>query len=173
MCPSVLASTHLSITLSPPKPLDGIQKLATSLPLMVRMCTRVKLFFLVSILQCICHPSICSSLYLTVHMWTVEFRISLCICVVWSWPSRSTYRIIGYCTLYQCTCKYMLLDYAALMTDLDLYSLGLQHSFVEIDHEIFSTVILSLPWFKKDSCQFLVKEFAQYWLTAKRTKPAQ
>ena len=29
--------------------------------------------------------------------------------------------------------------------------------FVEIDHEIFSTVILSLRWFKKGSCQFLAK----------------
>ena len=38
-----------------------------------------------------------------------------------------------------------------------------QHSFVEIDHEIFSSVILSLP---KGSCQFLAKECAQYWLTA-------
>ena len=28
-------------------------------------------------------------------------------------------------------------------------------------------------WFKKGSCQFLVKECAQYWLTAQRTKPAQ
>ena len=28
-------------------------------------------------------------------------------------------------------------------------------------------------WFKKGSCQFLVKECAQYWLTAKRTKPVQ
>ena len=28
-------------------------------------------------------------------------------------------------------------------------------------------------WFKKGSCQFLAKECAQYWLTAKRTKPAQ
>ena len=26
-------------------------------------------------------------------------------------------------------------------------------------------------WFKKGSCQFLAKECAQYWLTAKRTKP--
>ena len=40
-------------------------------------------------------------------------------------------------------------------------------SVVEIDREIFSTVILSLPrWFKKGSCQFLTKECAQYWLTA-------
>ena len=43
---------------------------------------------------------------------------------------------------------------------------GRKHSFVEIDHEIFSTVILSLPWFKKGRCQFLAKECAQYWLTA-------
>ena len=43
---------------------------------------------------------------------------------------------------------------------------GQQHSFVEIDHEIFSAVILSLPLLKKGSCQFLVKECAQYWLTA-------
>ena len=41
-----------------------------------------------------------------------------------------------------------------------------QHSFVEIDHEIVSMVILSLPLFKKDSCQFLAKDCAQYWLTA-------
>ena len=34
-----------------------------------------------------------------------------------------------------------------------------------IDHEIFSTAILSLPLFKKGSCQFLSKESAQYWLT--------
>ena len=42
---------------------------------------------------------------------------------------------------------------------------GRQNSFMEIDHEIFSTVILSLP-LKKGSCQFLVKECAEYWLTA-------
>ena len=35
------------------------------------------------------------------------------------------------------------------------------HSFVEIDHEIFSMAILSLP---------LAKECAQYWFTAKRTR---
>ena len=28
-------------------------------------------------------------------------------------------------------------------------------------------------WFKKGNCQFLAKEYAQYWLTAWRTKPAQ
>ena len=28
-------------------------------------------------------------------------------------------------------------------------------------------------WFKKGSCQFLANECAQYWLTARRTKPAQ
>ena len=44
-------------------------------------------------------------------------------------------------------------------------SWGRQHSFVEIDHEIFSTVILSLPLTQKGSCQFLAKECAQYWLT--------
>ena len=43
---------------------------------------------------------------------------------------------------------------------------GRQHSFVEVDHEKFSTVILSLPLFKKSSCQFLAKKSAQYWLTA-------
>ena len=40
------------------------------------------------------------------------------------------------------------------------------HSFVEIDHEIISTVILTLHWFKKGSYQFLAKERAQHWLTA-------
>ena len=43
---------------------------------------------------------------------------------------------------------------------------GRQHSFVEIDHEIFSTVILSLPLIQEGHCQFLAKECAQYWLTA-------
>ena len=42
-----------------------------------------------------------------------------------------------------------------------------QHSFVEIDHEIFSTVILSLPLIQLiQEGQFLAKECAQYWLTA-------
>ena len=40
-----------------------------------------------------------------------------------------------------------------------------QHSFVEIGHEIISTVILS-RCLKKDSCRFLAKECAQYCLTA-------
>ena len=48
---------------------------------------------------------------------------------------------------------------------------GRQHSFMEIDHEIFSTVILSLPLIQEG--QFLAKECAQIWLTASRTKPAQ
>ena len=41
---------------------------------------------------------------------------------------------------------------------------GRQHSFVEIDREIFSAVILSLPLIQEG--QFLAKECAQYWLTA-------
>ena len=56
---------------------------------------------------------------------------------------------------------------------------GRQHSFVEIDHEIFSAVILSLPliqegqlsvspfrWFKKGSCQFLSNycSYSQWYL---------
>ena len=40
---------------------------------------------------------------------------------------------------------------------------GRQHSFLEIDHEIFSTVILSCPLIQEG--QFLAKECAQYWLT--------
>ena len=39
-----------------------------------------------------------------------------------------------------------------------------QHSFEEIDHEILSSVILSLPWFKKGCCQFLAKECTGYLL---------
>ena len=48
-----------------------------------------------------------------------------------------------------------------------------QHSFVEIDHEIFSAVILSLLLIQEGQMQFLAKECAQYWLTAWGTKPAQ
>ena len=46
---------------------------------------------------------------------------------------------------------------------------GRQHSFVEIDHEIFSMVILSLPLIQEGQ----LSECVQYWLTAWRTKPAQ
>ena len=42
---------------------------------------------------------------------------------------------------------------------------GRQHSFMKI-MKFFSTTILSLPLFIKGSCQFLVKECQQYWLTA-------
>ena len=42
---------------------------------------------------------------------------------------------------------------------------GWQHSFIKIDHEIFSMVILTLPLIKKGSCQFVAKEYAQYCLT--------
>ena len=49
-----------------------------------------------------------------------------------------------------------------------------QYSFVEIDHEIFSIVILSLPLIQKGQLSvFLARECAQNWLTAYRTKPAQ
>ena len=41
-----------------------------------------------------------------------------------------------------------------------------QHSFVEIDHKIFSTVILSLPLIHAGQLSVLAKECAQYWLTA-------
>ena len=55
---------------------------------------------------------------------------------------------------------------------------GQQHSFMEIDHEIFSAVFLSLPLIQEGQlsvsgeriCTILVE---QYWLTARRTKPAQ
>ena len=40
---------------------------------------------------------------------------------------------------------------------------GWQHSFMEIDHEIYSAVILSLPLIQEG--QFLAKECTQYWLT--------
>ena len=42
---------------------------------------------------------------------------------------------------------------------------GRQHSFV-IDHEIFSTVILSLPLIHEGQLSVSGEECAQYWLTA-------
>ena len=42
---------------------------------------------------------------------------------------------------------------------------GRQHSFVEIDREIFSTVILSLPLIQEGQLS-VSGECAQYWLTA-------
>ena len=41
-----------------------------------------------------------------------------------------------------------------------------QHSFVEIDREIFSTVILSLLLIQEGQLSVSGKEGAQYWLTA-------
>ena len=39
----------------------------------------------------------------------------------------------------------------------------LQLSLVKIDHEIYSTIILSLGLFQKDSWQFLEKNVQKYW----------
>ena len=49
---------------------------------------------------------------------------------------------------------------------------GRQQSFVEIEHEILSSVILALPLIQEGQLPVLTKECAQYWLTAWRTKPA-
>ena len=38
-----------------------------------------------------------------------------------------------------------------------------QHSFVEIDHEIFSTVILSLSLIQEGQLSISGEEHAQYW----------
>ena len=46
-------------------------------------------------------------------------------------------------------------------------------NFVEIDHEIFSTVLLSLPLIKEEQLSVSGEKCAQYWLAAYRTKPAQ
>ena len=43
---------------------------------------------------------------------------------------------------------------------------GRQHSFVEIDCEIFSTVILSLPLIQEGQLSVSGERSAQYWLTA-------
>ena len=43
---------------------------------------------------------------------------------------------------------------------------GRQHSFVEIDHEVFSMVILSLLLIQEGQLPFSGKELAQYWLLA-------
>ena len=50
---------------------------------------------------------------------------------------------------------------------------GRQHSLMEIDREISSRVILSLPLIQEGQLSVSGKECAQYWLTAVRTKPAQ
>ena len=43
---------------------------------------------------------------------------------------------------------------------------GQQHSFVEIDHEIFSTVILSLPLIQEGQLSVSDERICKYWLTA-------
>ena len=43
---------------------------------------------------------------------------------------------------------------------------GRQHSLVEIDREIFSTVILSLPLIQEGQLSVSGKRIAQYWLIA-------
>ena len=50
-----------------------------------------------------------------------------------------------------------------------------QHSFMEIDHKIFSTVILSLPltYERRAVVSFRQKNLHKYWLATSRTKPAQ
>ena len=52
--------------------------------------------------------------------------------------------------------------------------LGWQHSFMEIDHEIFSTVILSLPLIQEGLLSVLAKEYAQILVNSfEDSKPAQ
>ena len=43
---------------------------------------------------------------------------------------------------------------------------GQQHSFMEIDHDIFSMVILSLPLIQEGQLSVSGEKCAQYWLTA-------
>ena len=43
---------------------------------------------------------------------------------------------------------------------------GQQHSFMEIDHEIFSKDFLFLLLIQEGQLQFLAKECAKYYLTA-------
>ena len=45
---------------------------------------------------------------------------------------------------------------------------GRQHSFVEIDHEIFSTIILSLLLIQEGQ----LSVSGEHWLTTQKTKPA-
>ena len=51
--------------------------------------------------------------------------------------------------------------------------LGRQHSFMEIDHEIFSTIILSLPLIQEGQLSVSGERMCTILLTALRTKPAQ
>ena len=51
--------------------------------------------------------------------------------------------------------------------DREFAALVRHHSFVEIDHEIFSTVILSLPLIQEGSSSVTCKRMCtEYWLTA-------
>ena len=48
-----------------------------------------------------------------------------------------------------------------------------QHAFVKIDHEVLSTIILSLPLIleRRAVASFWGKNVYKYWLSTKRTKP--
>ena len=48
-----------------------------------------------------------------------------------------------------------------------------QHSFMEIDHKYFLWSFSPFLWFKKGSCQFLVKECVQVLVNCLETKLAQ
>ena len=48
---------------------------------------------------------------------------------------------------------------------------GRQHFSWRLIMKCFLRSFSLFRWFKKGSCQFLAKECAQYWLTAKRIKP--
>ena len=53
--------------------------------------------------------------------------------------------------------KYFLVSFSLFC----LFKKGRHHSFMEIDHEIFSKAFSPFCRFKKGSCQFLTKEYAQ------------
>ena len=96
-----------------------------------------------------------------------------------SYLSRSAPTKLGHCDLF--SQKLYQLQWLSWM-DIQLVIrklwvqplLGWQHSFVEIDHEIFSTVILSLPLIQEGKLSVLAKEYAQILVNGfEDSKPAQ
>ena len=71
-------------------------------------------------------------------------------------------------------CTQFDLDFKCPLMPVDSFAIGgRQHSFVEIDHEIFSTVIPSLPLIQEGKLSVSCERMCTILVKTPRTKPAQ
>ena len=137
--PSVcLSSVHLSVTLSPLKPLDGIQ--SKLLPLMVRLC-KSNINFHASIHLCVRHPSIYPSRYLFLtNGWNSTNLATLLSLLVSVCESNIIFLCVNRPSI--CPSRYLLLNHCTEFNQ--TYYITSPHGYSVREHHYFSVRRLSI-----------------------------